>query len=241
VNPHGSGHSRAAFRPPPPGTVREVVIRAVIFDWRGTLATTLTGHEWVGEALRSLGRPAQPTDVWSVVEAISAADGPENRLDGAGVDSDADLHRRTFLSVFADAGLDDDLAQALYAIESDVRYSPFADDVADTLIELHRRGIRLAVVSDIHVDLRPAFDAAGLAGLIDVFTLSYEHGIQKPDPAMFRRTLGALAVGPDEALMVGDRARPDGAAVELGITTLLLPPLRGVADRRLDKVLALCP
>jgi FMN phosphatase YigB (HAD superfamily) len=64
--------------------------------------------------------------------------------------------------------------------------------------------------------------------------------MQKPDPAMFTRTLDALGVSPDEALMVGDRSRPDGAAVELGITTLLLPPLRHVADRRLDKVLALC-
>jgi FMN phosphatase YigB (HAD superfamily) len=44
----------------------------------------------------------------------------------------------------------------------------------------------------------------------------------------------------DEALMVGDRSRPDGAAVEQGITTLLLPPLRQAADCRLDKVLALC-
>ena len=57
---------------------------------------------------------------------------------------------------------------------------------------------------------------------------------------MFQRTLEALGVGPDDALMVGDRSRPDGAAVESGITTLLLPALRDVADRRLHKVLALC-
>jgi hypothetical protein len=90
-----------------------VATRAVIFDWRGTLATTLSGDEWVREALRSLGRPAEPTDVEFVVSALSAANGDANRLDGPGVDSDAGLHRRTFLSVFADAGLDDELAQAL--------------------------------------------------------------------------------------------------------------------------------
>jgi FMN phosphatase YigB (HAD superfamily) len=217
-----------------------VVTRAAIFHWRGTLAITLTEPEWIREALRSIGRAADPTVVEPVLAAIAAANGDEDRLDGPGVDSDPGLHHRTFMGVFADAGLDDKLAQALYAIESDPRDNPFADDVPETLAELHRRGVQLAVVSDIHFDLRPAFDSAGLLQFIDVFTLSCEQRVQKPNPAMFTRTLDALGVASDEALMVGDRSRPDGAAVEQGITTLLLPPLRQVADRRLDKVLALC-
>jgi FMN phosphatase YigB (HAD superfamily) len=57
---------------------------------------------------------------------------------------------------------------------------------------------------------------------------------------MFTRTLGELGVAPHEALMVGDRSRPDGAAVELGIATLLLPPLTHPAERRLHLVAALC-
>ena len=40
--------------------------------------------------------------------------------------------------------------------------------------------------------------------------------------------------------MVGDRSRPDGAAVELGIATLLLPPLASPAERRLHHVVRLC-
>lgn len=40
--------------------------------------------------------------------------------------------------------------------------------------------------------------------------------------------------------MVGDRSRPDGGAVERGITTLLIPPLDDPRDARLHKVLALC-
>jgi FMN phosphatase YigB (HAD superfamily) len=57
---------------------------------------------------------------------------------------------------------------------------------------------------------------------------------------MFTRTLTALGIRPDEALMVGDRSRPDGAAVEPGIATLLLPPLASPAERRLHHVAALC-
>lgn len=39
--------------------------------------------------------------------------------------------------------------------------------------------------------------------------------------------------------MVGDRFRPDGPAVEQGITTLLLPPLEHPGQCRLHHVLAL--
>jgi HAD superfamily hydrolase (TIGR01509 family) len=216
------------------------VTKAVLFDWRGTLVVNLTDVEWVGRALTALGREADGGTVERIASAIARANGPHNRLDAPGVDCDAALHRRTFLDVLADAGLDPALAEALYAVESDPRNTPFAGDVVDTVTALRGREIRIAVVSDIHVDLRPAFDAAGLAGLVDVFTLSVEQGVQKPDPRMFTRTLAALGVGPEDALMVGDRSRPDGAAVESGIPTLLLPPLRSVDDRRLHLVLALC-
>lgn len=204
------------------------------------MVTTLTESEWVEHALVSLGREASTRSVGGIVSAIAEANGEQDRLDGPGVDSDAALHRTTYMGVFADAGLDAALAESLYAVESDPRHNPFAQDVPETLEALRERGIGVAVVSDVHFDLRPAFDAAGLGGLVDVFTLSFEQGVQKPDPLMFERTLDRLAVHPDDAVMVGDRSRPDGAAVESGITTLLLPPLRSVRDRRLHKVLSLC-
>ncbi len=42
------------------------------------------------------------------------------------------------------------------------------------------------------------------------------------------------------ALMVCDHSRPDTAAVEHGITTLLLPPLQQVTEHRPGMVLAVC-
>ncbi|RBY89099.1 HAD family hydrolase [Blastococcus sp. TBT05-19] len=212
-------------------------MRAVLFDWRGTLACTLDEQEWVSTALRRLGRPVEADGVAELGTALRAA---EDDLDGPGVDSDADLHRRTYAEVFRRIGLDDDLAAALYAVESDPLLNPFADDVADVLGRLRDAGVRIGVVSDVHVDIRPAFAAAGLAELVDAFTLSAEQGMQKPDPRMFTRTLDVLGAAPAEALMVGDRSGPDGGAVEAGIPTLLLPPLRGPQDRRLDRVPALC-
>jgi FMN phosphatase YigB (HAD superfamily) len=211
-----------------------MTLRAVLFDWRGTLATTLDEQAWATEALRRLGRDDDAAALAARLATIA------DRLDAPGVDTDAALHRRTYLDALATLGVDDDLAETLYAVESDPALNVFADDAAATLRELCAAGLRLAVVSDIHVDIRPAFAAAGLDGVVDVFTLSVEHRIQKPDPRMFTRTLRALGVEPEDALMVGDRSQPDGAAVECGLTTLLLPPLAAPSDRRLHRVLALC-
>jgi HAD superfamily hydrolase (TIGR01509 family) len=214
-----------------------VAFRGVFFDWRGTLVVAPTFEGWAGEALRRLGRPAGEEAVGEVAFQLAQV---ADELDGPGVDTDAALHRRTYLRVLAGLGLDAHLVTALYEVECDPAWNVFADDAVDTLKALEGAGLRIAVVSDIHVDIRPAFAGAGLLDAVDVFTLSFEQGVQKPDPAMFTRTLSELGLSPAEALMVGDRSRPDGAAVEVGIATLLLPPLERPSDRRLMHVAALC-
>lgn len=161
-------------------------------------------------------------------------------LDGPGVDFDAGLQGRTYRDVLTGAGLDEDLVNALYAVVSDVGRNPVALDVVPTFDALRKADVAIGVVSDIHIDLRPVFVAAGLDALVGVYSLSFELGAQKPNPAVFTHALDALGVRAADALMVGDRSRPDGGAVEVGITTLLLPPLRSVQDRRLHTVLRLC-
>jgi FMN phosphatase YigB (HAD superfamily) len=144
------------------------------------------------------------------------------------------------MDVFADAQLEPELAEALYPLEADPQHNPFALDVHGTFDALRQAGLQIAGLSDIHFDLRPVFAAVGLLDHVDTFTLSFEQGIQKPNPLMFARTAEALGVAPGGCLMVGDRSRPDGPAVEQGMTTLLVPPLRNVEDRRLHRVPALC-
>ncbi|HEX5994353.1 MAG TPA: HAD family hydrolase [Jiangellales bacterium] len=210
--------------------------RAVVFDWRGTLVTTLSPEEWVRTALRRLGRNDRPMAVAGVVSAIVEAAGHPDRLDVPGIDCDAAFHRETFHRVFADAGLDRQLADALYAVESDAVHNPFAVDAVPVLRAVAEHGLRIAVVSDIHFDVRPAFAAAGIADVITTYVLSYEHGVQKPDPAIFRRALDSLGTAPEQTLMVGDRYGYDGGGVDVGMATLLLPPLLDVRHERLDRV-----
>ena len=133
---------------------------------------------------------------------------------------------------FQMAGLDDELAAVLYELDFEAEHHAFLPDVAETLQALHAGGVATGVVSDIHFDLPPEFASAGLGDLIDSFVLSFEHGVQKPDPVMFRIAAPSLALDQDELLMVGDRATPDGGAVALGITTLLLPSLPVATEPR---------
>jgi FMN phosphatase YigB (HAD superfamily) len=208
----------------------------VLVDWRGTLAVTLTPERWVATALAELGRPA--ADAASVLERLEAVDADE-RLLTPGMDADPALHLRVFTEVLADADIDPVLSEALYRVESDPAHDLFAEDVPAFLARVHAAGVRIAVVSDIHVDIRPRFRAAGLDAHVDAYALSYELGVEKPDPRLFEAALRMVDAGPGEALMVGDRHTHDGGAAALGITTLVLPPLRAVTDRRLDLAEAL--
>ncbi|MFD1148457.1 HAD family hydrolase [Saccharothrix hoggarensis] len=200
-------------------------LRAVIFDWRGTLVLSPTFRGWVAEALRRIGR-----DVGQVAEVVSRLD--VRRLDVPGMDADADVHREACYAAFRAAGFDEELADSLYAVEADPAFNPFALDAAPTLRELRAHGVRIGVLSDIHFDIRPAF--ADLP--VDSFVLSFEHGVVKPDPAIFRLALDELGTEPGETLMVGDRSTHDGAGVEAGLPTLLVPPLRDIREARLHLV-----
>lgn len=200
-------------------------LRAVIFDWRGTLVLTPTFRGGVAEALRRIGR-----DTGQAAEVIASLD--VERMDAPGVDADAAPHRRTCYAAFRAAGLDQELADSLYAVESDPAVNPFAVDVAPVLRALRAHGVRIGVLSDVHFDIRPAFGDLP----VDSFVLSFEHGVVKPDPAIFGIALRELGAEPGETLMVGDRSTHDGAGVEAGLPTLLVPPLRAVEDARLHLV-----
>ncbi len=216
-------------------------LRAVLFDWRLTLVHDPPDEWWVSTALERAGRAADESAVAAWCDALRrAASLPEVAAGELDCDCSATAHRDWSLMYFRLAGLDDELAESLYALDFDPASHPFYPDTEPVLRALRGRGCRMAVVSDIHVDLRPEFAAAELDQYIDAFVLSFEHGVQKPGREIFEIALRELEVTAEEALMVGDRASHDGGGVAAGITTLLLPAVAS-ADREvgLARVLAL--
>lgn len=172
---------------------------------------------WAERAFESIGRPAT---VGALAEAAAAL---EEAGDLPDIDASAERHREATLRVFARHGLDAELVEAVYGLDGDPANHPLYPDTAPVLREIHARGVGIALISDFHLDLRPVLAQHGIADLFDVWVLSFEHGIQKPDPRMFTLALDALDVRPEHALMVGDRASHDGGAAAAGIATLILP------------------
>jgi HAD superfamily hydrolase (TIGR01549 family) len=101
------------------------------------------------------------------------------------------------------------------------------DDTRPVLRELKSRGVRVVVLSNVGIDIRPCLDRDGLTGFLDGVVLSYEVGLVKPDPAIFEHTLEVLGVPGRRTLMVGDSPRDDVGGVPQHIRTLILPRTDG--------------
>lgn len=214
--------------------------RGVLFDWRGTLFYDQPEADWLRASAATLGQTLSDAEIARMLDAVTAAESDPRVIDSRR-EADCSLERNRAAAelLFEVAGIDAALGRAVWQRDGDPSAIQPYPDSAEVLRALRARAARIAVVSDIHYDLRPLFAAHGLDELVDAFVLSFEHGVQKPDARLFEIALRALDVRPAEALMVGDRASRDGGALAVGITTLLLPTVAPGARRGLDSVLGL--
>ncbi len=96
------------------------------------------------------------------------------------------------------------------------------DDSLRTLRSLRAAGIKTAVVSNCDHWTRPVVDGLRLEEETDQVVLSFEVGVLKPDPAIFRFALDRLGVGPDRAAFVDDQLVYCDGASALGLRTFLI-------------------
>ena len=95
------------------------------------------------------------------------------------------------------------------------------EDVLPVLEELRRAELRIAVVSNGIRDLK-AFVAHHRLD-VDAIVDSRSHGRVKPHPTIFQAALAALAVAPEDAVMVGDSVEEDiEGARALGMRAILV-------------------
>jgi HAD superfamily hydrolase (TIGR01509 family) len=133
------------------------------------------------------------------------------------------LHREAYLHVLQVSGLPDRHAEDLYQRVIDpASWTPYPD-TARVLDGLQARGVRTAVVSNIAWDVLRAFDSLGCGP--DEFVLSFEVGVVKPDPRIFRTALQRLGIPAEATLMIGDSEETDGAARAVGCSFAAVNPL----------------
>lgn len=219
-------------------------VDAVLFDFSGTLFRLEEDDSWFEGMTLEDDRVVDAHVQAELVHRLTAPTGrtvsmtPEALDAWVNRDLAPHLHREAYLHVLRESGLARHHAEALYAKVIDPAYWTPYPDTATVLAGLTERGIKTAVVSNIAFDIRPAFDALGVADDVDVFVLSFEVGATKPDPAIFTAALEQLGVPAERALMVGDSDEADGGARALGCRFALVDPLP-TRDRRDGLVAAL--
>ncbi|MDX3384331.1 HAD family hydrolase [Streptomyces niveiscabiei] len=201
---------------------------AVLFDFSGTLFRIESTDSWLRAVVEDAGLTLPEAELAGyarALEEVGALPGgkgevrvPEELAEVWRVrDESAEAHRAAYTGLSRLVPLPDPaLHDALYERHMQpAAWSPYPD-AAEVLGALRARDVRIAVVSNIGWDLRPVFRAHGLDRLVDAYILSFEHGVQKPEPKLFAIACGALGVEPRSAVMVGDDRRADGGAAALG-------------------------
>jgi HAD superfamily hydrolase (TIGR01549 family) len=229
--------------PPNPGTSTEPGssgtsgglrrTEAVLFDFHGTLAQVEDAVTWVraagAECGTALDLAAATILADRLVTAGRAGGPPPARVPPhlmevwAARDLYEYAHRAAYtgLAETVDTTIEG-LPEALYERLLSPRGWRAYTDAAATMAELKAAGKRIGIVSNIGFDIRPMFEAYGLADYVDAYVLSYEIGRLKPDPAIFEYACAKLQVDPEHALMVGDTPA-DAGAVAIGCASYILP------------------
>jgi putative hydrolase of the HAD superfamily len=191
------------------------VLRAVLFDWGGTLMEDEWSEEIETEGhyagLAALERGGLP-DAAALTRYLLDH---EKKLFPSTDDDEIDIAAviETTLRHHGVDLTDDDLRLFLRASQEVWASSYRLAGSTHALLEaLRARGLKLALVSNTASPewlLKPVLERQGLVERLDAIVLSSEVGKRKPHPAIFQRALIELGVEPEEALFVGDRVVAD--------------------------------
>ena len=88
-------------------------------------------------------------------------------------------------------------------------------------IETLKPHYRLGILSDANTGAREVVQEQIDLTLFDTVTFSYEVGLRKPDPKIFKLTLERLAVPPSAAIFIDDRPDNVEGAKALGMQAIL--------------------
>jgi putative hydrolase of the HAD superfamily len=206
-----------------------MTVEGVLFDFSGTLFRVESTESWLRAVLTDAGLVLPEPESLRVAAALERAGAlpggafpvePPTGTEGelwAARDRSAERHRAAYTALSRRVTLPDPaLHDALYERHmTPSAWSPYPD-AAEVLAALRERGVAVGVVSNIGWDPRPVFRAHGLDAYVGGYVLSYEHGLQKPDPRLFALACAQLGVEARNTLMVGDDRRADGGAAALG-------------------------
>jgi FMN phosphatase YigB (HAD superfamily) len=228
---------------------RRTKVDAVLFDFAGTLFAPRSAAGQVALAAEELGVALTPKECERLAAQFLHAGMPGGPYPDsvpeeiapiyAQRDLGSDAHRAAYVALMSTVPAPAGLASAVYdrilVADGWIAYSDTHHSV-QTLTDV---GVKVGLVSNVGYDLRPILAAHGMDELARHATLSFEHGVAKPSPEIFRRALASLDAKAANTLMVGDHPAADGGAAALGIRTLILPMSPAGGRHGLERVLEL--
>ena len=185
------------------------MIKAVLFDFGGTLANTKTDWEMVSERAKSRLElediRVDPVDLENAFKDTIEYRYQQHEL-GVELNSyDFFNHALGILGHRVDLDITDELEQ----IVNDEGYIEFVTGLEDVLMELSD-SYKLALLSNSWLEApRQALREQGYGRWFDVMVCSFDIGVPKPDPRIFEFALDLLGVHANEAVMVGDSLEAD--------------------------------
>jgi putative hydrolase of the HAD superfamily len=186
-----------------------MVIRAVLFDFYGTLARA-TRWLSVDEVLAEHGYelPDAVRDRWW----NDGLDGIEHFEHSKSRDHYVAWQQQRLLAMLAETDVHPGEYEVIVTklrAGNEGRVLEAYDETVDVLTTLRARGLRLAICSNWDWDLAEAVAEVHLTERVDAVVSSAWAGARKPHPRIFEHTLAEVGVGAAEIVFVGDTWGPD--------------------------------
>ena len=189
---------------------------AVTLDANGTLIGLVDPVPTLDQALRERGveRPAdvirRAFQAEGVVYATRAAEAHEPA-------AFATLQRECTGVFLAELGTHElDPAEFAPSYVGAMRFERLPG-VVESLRQLRRCGLDLAIVANFDLTLRDRLDELGLASFFTAVITPADAGAAKPDPRIFRLAVERLRVTPERTLHIGDGSSDEEGARAAGL------------------------
>lgn len=172
------------------------MIKAVIFDMFETLVSLFEGRTYFGEHIAAdVGiDPAAFRKEWHSIEN-------DRSIGKYSIEEGLELVLKR-LGIYTEEKVE--LAASKRRDSLTDTFNGIPDATFDMLDELKKRNIRIGLITNTFSDERDFIRASRLFPYFDVALISYEQGVCKPDPEIYRRMLVELGLKPEECLYVGD-------------------------------------
>lgn len=214
-----------------------MAIRAVLFDWDGTLVRngslmlSAPSAAVAHYARQKLSLALRTADFERAFQAVLPAFESGKTETSPHIDR---LIGEAFTWLGWTVGTNDvDACSRLFFREATAGIDMY-DDARALVSSLKFRGYKLGVITNAIFPGRlfePTVNELGLAGYLDAFVSSADVGLAKPNPAIYYHALQAMGVEAHESLFVGDRVDTDIAGARAaGLRAVLIQRLARPRD-----------